>query len=1625
MKASLAALLGLVLTLPQAVITGPPAAADPAPTLLSVKVDFAPAGGGAATWTTDTGAAYTDAAGSGWVREDSLGGTRVPLDLTKNTRNRTTGSCTGGTLQGRTFIHMQNPAISATNTPIFGAWEYALANGQYKVEVGYGDANPGADPESHTLNAEGVNLVKGDAASPSTVCGATSRMRMATGWATVTDGKLTIDGVGGTNTKLAWVTIDSVPVAGLTATVTGATSIALDWADVDGAAGYKVWRSEALPTPAAGQAGLTQLGSPTASEFTDTTAVKGTLYHYAVGTSATAAALNGSVVQALGDDASPTRPTLPLKVNFQDRTGATPSGFVADYGRNYSNTQGFGWVVPGTGTPLGIVGNGRTRTADATAPAPLNTMMHAQYNATGSNQTNGVHRQGAWQVAVADGRYDVELTVGDAAPGTDPTRHVVNVEGANAVTYVAVSPTGVALTGANRFRTVTVPDVAVTDGFLTVDAIGGTNTKLTDLTVAVAAPVNAAPATPTGLTATPGNGAVTLDWADNDEAEDDLAGYRVYRSETATVPTTGTPLSGATLLTDSTYVDSTAVNGTSYSYVVVAVDEAGKTSTATSVVSATPDTATPTLVAVPFQVNFVAADTAVGAGFEKDFGQAYSNQRGYGWVSPTTGAPLNLVGNGRLREERVGVTVDLRQRGLVHLQADDVAGTFNGVKTEGEWEIAVPNGSYRVTVSAGDQPGANNVYDSVHELNVEGVTAIDGFQATAADEFETATVVATVDDGKLTIDAAGGTNTKINYVDVAVADVDAPEAPQGLEVTEGDEQNVLDWDANTEGDLAGYHVYASTSPTVALTAANRLTPATPQVARALTHTGLTNGTAYHYVVTAVDEAGNESVASTTVDATPGDRTAPDAPSDLDAAAGDGFVTLTWTASTADDVAAYRVYRGVDGDLDTTGTPLARVDDPAVTYTDDAVTNGTQYVYAVVAVDADGNASGASASATATPVDDVAPSAPVDVNAAAGDREVTLSWSAGQASDVASFRVYRDTTADVAISSDTRVATTEDPTYVDTGLVNGTTYYYRITALDEVDNQSEGSVEVSATPVPDPDLTPPAVPDGVTADGGDNRVRISWDDVTGSNDLRGYRVYRSATASGTGTLVSGATPVTESPYVDTTAINGTAYFYRVTSVDTTGNESARSAEVSATPADTEAPAAPTGVTATAGVNNVTVTWDAAPEGSDVTRYRIYRSRTSSSFPTGFDQFGTFLATRPRTYIDANVTVGTTYYYAVTALDDAEPANESGVSGTPNATPLPTPDTTPPLAASGLTATVDDDDVNLDWTASPSTDTAGYEVYRSATAGALGTKISSGIVTGTIYTDQDLPAGSTSYYTVVALDTSSNQAGPSNQASATIAAAGVDLAYAFQPDTAAVPSGFVKETGAAYSATTGRGWVTQASLAGPTHTPLDLSANTRLRTRAGISAENSRLIHLQYGDIVPTPTTGGVLTPGAWEHALPNGRYTVTASVGDQPGAAKAGCAAPCYDSSHVVRAEGVTVVPAFQATAAVEYRSGDRHRRRDRRPADPRRHRRQQHQGELGADRQRRPARCPTPPRPAPSPGCSPRPATPARRCRGRPRPTPTSPATTSSAPPARPSPRARPRRSTPARSPAPRSPTPA
>ena len=94
-----------------------------------------------------------------------------------------------------------------------------------------------------------------------------------------------------------------------------------------------------------------------------------------------------------------------------------------------------------------------------------------------------------------------------------------------------------------------------------------------------------------------------------------------------------------------------------------------------------------------------------------------------------------------------------------------------------------------------------------------------------------------------------------------------------------------------------------------------------------------------------------------------------------------------------------------------------------------------------------------------------------------------------------------------------------------------------------------------------DVTPPLPPIGLVATGGDGSVDLDWTD-NNEPDLAGYRVYRSLDGSAF-SLVSGGL-VVGSAYTDATVSNGTTYWYEVTAVDGSSNESGPSAMVFATP-----------------------------------------------------------------------------------------------------------------------------------------------------------------------------------------------------------------------------------------------------------------------------------------------------------------------------------------------------------------------------------------------------------------------------------------------------------------------------
>ena len=193
-------------------------------------------------------------------------------------------------------------------------------------------------------------------------------------------------------------------------------------------------------------------------------------------------------------------------------------------------------------------------------------------------------------------------------------------------------------------------------------------------------------------------------------------------------------------------------------------------------------------------------------------------------------------------------------------------------------------------------------------------------------------------------------------------------------------------------------------------------------------------------------------------------TAPMAPRNLQAAAGDTQVTLSWLAP-ADDggsaITGYRIYRGTaSGAL--TLLP-AMVQESARFHPDTGLSNGQPYYYQVSAVNAV-DESPPSSEAFATPVPPTAPMAPRNLQAAAGDTQVTLSWLAPAddgGSAITGYRIYRGT-ASGALTLLPAMVQESARFHPDTGLSNGQPYYYQVSAVNAVD-ESPPSSEAAATP----------------------------------------------------------------------------------------------------------------------------------------------------------------------------------------------------------------------------------------------------------------------------------------------------------------------------------------------------------------------------------------------------------------------------------------------------------------------------------------------------------------------------------------------------------------------------------
>ena len=423
-------------------------------------------------------------------------------------------------------------------------------------------------------------------------------------------------------------------------------------------------------------------------------------------------------------------------------------------------------------------------------------------------------------------------------------------------------------------------------------------------------------------------------------------------------------------------------------------------------------------------------------------------------------------------------------------------------------------------------------------------------------------------------------------------------------------------------------------------------------------------------------------------------TAPAAPAGLTAIAGNGQVSLAWTApnSNGGTIDHYVVYRN--------GTAVGT---PATTsFVDTVLNNGVTYSYLVAAHNGAGLGPNSTA-VTATP--QTVPGAPTALTATPGSTQVSLAWTAPSENGGAAIDYYLVYVGGVA---GTTQYTTTAATI--TGLTNGQTYSFTVSAHNLAGNGSQ-SVAAASTP-----FTVPGTPGGLTATPGSTQVSLAWTapSENGGAAIDYYLVYVGG--------VAGTTQYTTTAATITGLTNGQTYSFTVSAHNLAGNGSQTSGVSAAPNATVAIPDSPTGLAAVASDAQVSLSWTAPAGngGAAIDYYIVYQDGTDVLHATG-------TSATVKSLVD-----GKAYGFTVAAHNSVGiGAQTSAVSATPTLAPAV------PGAPTGLSAVPGSAQVSITWAAPTSNGGAAIDYYIVYQGGkdiahpTLNSKVVTGLTNGQSY------------------------------------------------------------------------------------------------------------------------------------------------------------------------------------------------------------------------------------------------------------------------------------------------------
>ena len=435
-------------------------------------------------------------------------------------------------------------------------------------------------------------------------------------------------------------------------------------------------------------------------------------------------------------------------------------------------------------------------------------------------------------------------------------------------------------------------------------------------------------------------------------------------------------------------------------------------------------------------------------------------------------------------------------------------------------------------------------------------------------------------------------------------------------------------------------------------------------------------------------------------------TLPSPPTGVTGVPSNETVALTWISPAITNIVDYNVQ--YSSNAGSTWKTFSDGVSPNVSTLVTGLTNGTAYVFRVATVislslniTSTGRYSVISSSYTPTST----PSKPTNLTGTPSSQQVSLTWTAPASDGGSALTDYNIQSSSNNGSTWSTFAdgTSTNPSTIVTSLINGTSYVFRVQAVNALGSGSFSDISISYIPT-----TNPNAPTGLSGVPDNEAVALTWvAPGATSGIITDYKVQYSSNAGSTWSTFADGTSTSPSTIV-TSLTNGTSYVFRVAALvgDLVGPFS--TASVSYTPFTV--PNAPTGLSGVPHNEAVHLTWTApSSKGSALTDYNVqYSSDTGSTWSTFAD--GT------STTDSATVTEllsGTGYIFRVRGVNAAGPGAYSAQSD------LYTPKS-PATAPTNLLGTAGNTTVNLTWTAPPTVNGGSvltdYNVQYSSDAGA---------------------------------------------------------------------------------------------------------------------------------------------------------------------------------------------------------------------------------------------------------------------------------------------------------------------